>query len=68
MNAYISLVVGLVYVGAGTVAGWRWVAVGGAVVALTLVGHLLLHDYYFAWMAVVGGGALILGGLWLRKL
>jgi len=67
INAFISLVAGLVYIGAGVVAGWRWIAVGGAVVALTLIGHLLLEQYYYAWMAVVGGGALILGGLWLRK-
>ena len=35
--------------------------------AATLIGWVLAHDYFFLWMAAAGGGGLILGGLWFRK-
>lgn len=45
----------------------RILAAGIAVAALTLGGYFLLAPYFLLWMAVVGGGALILGGFWLRS-
>jgi hypothetical protein len=39
---------------------------GIGMAALTLVGYYLFPAYFFFWMAVVGGGALMLAGLWLR--
>ena len=33
---------------------------------LTVGGYFWLAPYFMLWMAGVGGGALILGGLWLR--
>ena len=35
--------------------------------AATLVGWLFLRNWFLLWSAVVGGGALILGGLWFRR-
>ncbi len=37
-------------------------------VTAILVGYLLLHEHYFLWMAAFGGGSLLVGGLWLRKI
>jgi hypothetical protein len=50
----------------GVWKGPRFLITGIVVVALTLGGFYFLHDHFFPWMAVVGGGALILAGLWLR--
>ena len=36
------------------------------VAMLILAGYFGLKDYYFIWLGVVGGCALIAGGLWLR--
>jgi hypothetical protein len=47
--------------------GVRMIVAGAAVAALTLGGYFWLPQIFLLWMAVVGGGALILGGLWLRS-
>jgi hypothetical protein len=46
--------------------GWRLVVIGAALTALSLFGYYEVHQYYLAYMGVVGGGALIASGLWLR--
>lgn len=33
---------------------------------LTVGGYICLQPYFLLWLAGVGGGALILGGIWLR--
>ncbi|MBS0333088.1 MAG: hypothetical protein JSS35_09995 [Proteobacteria bacterium] len=66
-NALASLAVGAVYIALGSTAGVRLSAVGAAVMAATVVGWLFLRDWFFLWSAVVGGGALILGGFWFRR-
>jgi hypothetical protein len=45
----------------------RMLVAGIVVAVLTLAGYFLLAPYFPLWMAVVGGGALILGGVWLRS-
>ena len=40
---------------------------GCLVTVATLFGYYAIHDYFFLWMAVVGGGSLIAGGLFIRK-
>lgn len=65
--AVIPLFVALMYVLRGIWAGPRYVVAGIAVAALTLAGFFLLREHFSIWMAGVGGGALILAGLWLRK-
>ncbi len=47
--------------------GWRMVAIGAALAVLSLVGFFAVHDYYLAYMGLVGGGSMVLSGLWLRR-
>lgn len=62
----ISLIVALFYFLSGLWIGSRLAVTGFALAVLTLVGYYLLPAYFLLWMAVVGGGALILAGVWLR--
>lgn len=45
----------------------RLIVAGALVAALALGGFFWLPKIFMLWMAVVGGGALILGGFWLRS-
>jgi hypothetical protein len=65
--AFIPLFVALAYVLRGIWSGLRYVAAGALVAALTLAGFFLLEGNFFLWMAGVGGGSLMLAGLWLRR-
>jgi hypothetical protein len=67
LNAYISLFWALMYVLAGLWGAARVAWLGVAVAVAVLVGYFGFPQYYAAWMAVVGGGALLLGGLILRR-
>jgi hypothetical protein len=62
-----ALVIGLVYVVLGVWRMPRLAWIGAAVFALTMAGFIYLTPWLTLWMAAVGGGGLILGGLWLRK-
>ena len=65
--AYPALITGSVYLAVGLWSGLRYVVAGVAVVALTLFGFYFITPHlYFFWMAVVGGGSMILAGLWFR--
>ncbi len=65
--AYPALITGAVYAAVGLWSGLRYVVTGVAVVALTLFGFFFIEPaLYFYWMAVVGGGSMILAGLWFR--
>lgn len=67
-GAFISLLVALFYVLLGLWRGAARMAIlGFALGALTVGGYLGLPHYFLLWMAGVGGGALILGGFWLRR-
>jgi hypothetical protein len=67
-NAFISLVWAFLYMFAGAWFGWRLFAIGAIAVAATIVGYLAVEQHYYLWMACCGGGSLIAGGLWLRKI
>jgi hypothetical protein len=67
VGAFIPLIVAAVYAIFGIWRGLRFLYAGIAVAALTLGGWLYLHEIFMLCMAVVGGGSLILVGLWLRK-
>jgi hypothetical protein len=67
MGAFVPLVVAVSYIAIGLGAGRRIMYTGVALGVLTLFGFFALPAYFSLWMAVVGGGALILGGLWLRR-
>ncbi len=47
--------------------GSAFVAIGLSISALTLVGYFYAGPWFDLWMAVVNGGGLILGGLWMRR-
>ena len=57
----------LVYTIAGLWFGYAFVAIGLAISALTLIGYFFVGAWFELWMAVVNGGGLILGGLWMRR-
>lgn len=65
--AFPALLVGLSYVLMGIWTSRRYVVLGAAVAALTLTGYFALAPFFSLWMAVVMGGGLVLGGLWLRR-
>ncbi|WP_322014267.1 hypothetical protein [Paraburkholderia sp. J12] len=65
--ALIALIVALFYVLAGLWLGARFVVAGVVLAALIVFGYFMLATHFYLWMAVVGGGALILAGLWLRR-
>jgi hypothetical protein len=68
LSAFFPLVIGLCYsfIGIWT-KGWRMLPLGLALIALTAVGYFLMPQQFLYWMAAVGGGGLILGGLWMRS-
>jgi hypothetical protein len=48
--------------------GYAFVLIGVGITALTLIGYFYIDGWAFLpWMAVVNGGGLILGGLWMRR-
>jgi hypothetical protein len=57
----------MVYTIVGLWFGYAFVAIGIGIAALTLIGYFLTGDWFHLWMAVVDGGGLILGGLWMRR-
>jgi hypothetical protein len=65
--AVVPLAVAAAYILVGIRRGPRFVVTGIAVAALTLAGFFLLKQHFFLWMAGVGGAALILAGLWLKR-
>lgn len=69
LGAVIPILVALFYALIGTwIHGTRIVVLGFALGALTVAGFFWLPQYFLLWMAAVGGGALILGGFWLRRI
>ncbi len=67
-DAFFSLFFAFAYAIGGVWGGWRLVAIGAAAAAAILFGYLVLTEHFYLWMGLVSGGALILGGLWLRKI
>lgn len=68
VGAFFPILVALFYslIGIWTY-GWRILVTGVVIAALTLIGFFYLPAYFTLWMMVVGGGGLILGGIWLRS-
>lgn len=64
--AFPALLVGAIYAASGMLAGLRYVVTGLAISALTLIGYFYLQEHFLLWMAFVGGGGLVLAGLWFR--
>jgi hypothetical protein len=57
----------MIYSIVGLWVGAALVAIGLGITALTLIGYFFVGDWFELWMAVVNGGGLILGGLWMRR-
>lgn len=57
----------LMYTIAGLWVGYAFVAIGLLITALTLIGYFFVGPWFAPWMAVVNGGGLMLGGLWMRR-
>jgi hypothetical protein len=68
VHSVFGLVFGFIYVGMGFWTGWRLIALGAALVGLTFIGFYEVGVWYSLYMGLVSGGALLLGGLWLRKI
>lgn len=67
VSAFIPLVIATMYILIGIWNGMRLVITGIAVAMLTLLGFFFLPAHFNLWMAGVGGGALVLAGIWLRR-
>jgi len=65
--ALVPLMVAFFYALLGIWKGGRFLIAGAVIAALTLGGFFWLHEHFLLWMAGVGGGALVLAGLWLRS-
>jgi hypothetical protein len=67
-GALFPLLVSISYVLRGIwTSTYRMIVLGVAVGALNLAGYVWFAHDYLLWMAGLGGGALILGGFWLRQ-
>lgn len=65
--AYPGVVTGLIYAGIGIAYAPRYLWIGAVVFAASLVGYFVFQPWLAFWMAAVGGGALFVSGLWLRR-
>ena len=68
MGAFWPLYFMMFYCIAGLWFGTIFIVIGLAMTALTLVGYFFVGAAFLLWMAVVNGGGLILGGLWMRRI
>jgi hypothetical protein len=66
-EAVICLAIGAGYMVMGVSMGWRMTAVGLAQMVAVIAGWIYAREQFFLWMALAGGGGLIVGGLWLRR-
>jgi hypothetical protein len=67
MGAFVPLAVAWAYITIGSLLGLRMIVAGIALGALTAFGYFFLYTWFLLWMAVVGGGTLVVGGIWLRQ-
>jgi hypothetical protein len=67
MDAFWPIYFMMVYTIVGIWFGYAFAAIGVGITALTLIGYFFAGDWFHLWMAVVDGGGLVLGGLWMRR-
>jgi hypothetical protein len=65
--AFPGLVVGVLYVVIGILLMPRMAVIGLLISAATMIGFFAFQPWLAFWMAAVGGGGLLLGGLWMRS-
>ena len=66
-EALPALIVAFLYMVLGSIRLPRYIAIGATLFAATLLGFYALPHLFAFWMAAIGGGALALGGVWLRR-
>jgi hypothetical protein len=57
----------LFYAIAGLWFGYAFIVIAVCTTTLTLIGYYYIGPAFLLWMAVVHGGGLVLGGLWMRR-
>jgi hypothetical protein len=63
-----ALITALIYVLLGVLLGLpRYTAIGAIMFVVTMIGFIYARPMLPFWIAIAGGGGLILGGLWMRK-
>ncbi|WP_315835208.1 hypothetical protein [Bradyrhizobium prioriisuperbiae] len=67
LGAFWATYVMLAYTLVGLWVGLAFVAIGISITVLTLIGYFFAGPWFDLWMALVNGGGLILGGLWMRR-
>jgi hypothetical protein len=67
IGAFFATIPMFAYVVGGLWLGRFFVWLGLLVTALTFVGYFLFNEYFHLWMAITGGGSLILAGVYVRK-
>jgi TRAP-type uncharacterized transport system fused permease subunit len=67
MWAYGVTLAMFIYVAMGFWMGKFYIVLGSLVTVCTLIGRFWLTDWFWLWCGVTGGGAMIVGGLYLRK-
>ena len=69
LGAFWPIYFMLFYCIAGLWFGPAFIAMGLAIIALTLIGYFFVEGAAFLlWMAAVNGGGLILSGLWMHRI
>jgi hypothetical protein len=67
LGAFWPMYFMLVYTIAGLWMGSAFVVIGLGIAALTMIGYVFVGGWFELWMALVNGGGLLLGGLWMRR-
>ena len=67
MVVFWVLYVMLFYAIAGLWFGYAFFVIAVCTTALALIGYYYIGPAFLLWMAVVHGGGLVLGGLWMRR-
>jgi len=67
ISAFMATVAMFAYILAGLWLDRFFIWLGALVTVATLIGYLYIKDYFYLWMAITGGGSLIVGGVFIRK-
>ena len=66
-GAFISLFFAAAYMVLGLWSGWKILVVGLCMAALILVGYFSSAPHLQLWCGAIAGGAMVLGGWWMRR-
>jgi hypothetical protein len=66
-GAFPALFIALIYTVIGIWRGSRWTVAGVTLGVCCVAGYAFFKEHFMLWMAIVGGGTLVLSGLWLRR-